>query len=416
MLIELLDYLLQADPEVGASVRREYEREQRNIELIASENIVSPAVMLAMGSCLTNKYAEGYPGKRYYGGCVYVDEVEELARQRVCKLFGAAHANVQPHSGASANLAAFKAMLQPGDTFLGMSLAHGGHLSHGSPVNISGQYFRPVAYELDPETEQLDYNALYDLAQREKPKMILAGGSAYPRRLDFKKFREIADSVGAYLMVDMAHIAGLVAAGVHESPVPYADVVTSTTHKTLRGPRGGLILCTEELAKKVDSAIFPGTQGGPLMHIIAAKAVCFKEAMEPKFQMDQIQVVRNAKAMAQTLLDGGVRLVSGGTDNHLMLMDVNSRGRTGREVQELLDRANITANKNAIPFDTLPVKETSGVRLGTPASTARGMKEDDMVAVANGILRLINEGEAAVPEVRSMVLDLCERFPLYPEV
>ena len=412
----MYDILKTVDPELYASMERELTRQRNHIELIASENFTSLAVMEAMGSHLTNKYAEGYPGARYYGGCEFVDEVEQIAIDRAKALFGAEHANVQPHSGAQANIAVYAALLQPGDKILGMDLAHGGHLTHGSKASVSGRYYEPHYYGVSKETETIDYDEVARIAHEVKPKLIVAGASAYPRLIDFKKFREIADSVGAYLLVDMAHIGGLVAGGVHPSPVPYADVVTSTTHKTLRGPRGAIILCKEELAKKIDSGVFPRTQGGPLMHIIAAKAICLKEAMEPKFQMDQIQVVRNAKAMAQTLLDGGVRLVSGGTDNHLMLMDVNSRGRTGREVQELLDRANITANKNAIPFDTLPVKETSGVRLGTPASTARGMKEDDMVAVANGILRLINEGEAAVPEVRDMVLELCERFPLYPEI
>ena len=410
------EYIRTADPDIFAAMERELQRQRDHIELIASENFVSRAVMEAMGSHLTNKYAEGYPGKRYYGGCQYVDEVETLAIERAKQLFGAEHANVQPHSGAQANVAVYAALLQPGDKILGMDLAHGGHLTHGSKASVSGRYYEAHHYGVSSETETIDYDAVARIAREVQPKLIVAGASAYPRFIDFKRFREIADEVGAYLMVDMAHIGGLVAGGAHPSPVPYADVVTSTTHKTLRGPRGAIILCKAELAKKIDSGVFPRTQGGPLMHIIAAKAICLKEAMEPKFQMDQIQVVRNAKAMAQTLLDGGVRLVSGGTDNHLMLMDVNSRGRTGREVQELLDRANITANKNAIPFDTLPVKETSGVRLGTPASTARGMKEDDMVAVANGILRLINEGEAAVNEVRDMVLDLCDRFPLYPEV
>ena len=412
----MYDILKNADPELYASMERELTRQRNHIELIASENFTSLAVMEAMGSHLTNKYAEGYPGARYYGGCDYVDEVEQIAIDRAKALFGAEHANVQPHSGAQANIAVYAALLQPGDRILGMDLAHGGHLTHGSKASVSGRYYEPHYYGVSKETETIDYDEVARIADEVKPKLIVAGASAYPRLIDFKKFREIADSVGAYLLVDMAHIGGLVAGGVPPSPVPYADVVTSTTHKTLRGPRGAIILCREELAKKIDSGVFPRTQGGPLMHIIAAKAVCLKEAMEPKFQMDQIQVVRNAKVMAQTLLDGGVRLVSGGTDNHLMLMDVNSRGRTGREVQELLDLANITANKNAIPFDTLPVKETSGVRLGTPASTARGMKENEMVAVANGILRLINEGEAAVNEVRDMVLDLCDRFPLYPEV
>ena len=379
MIKETMAYLSQYDPEVGATIENEYHREQRNIELIASENIVSPAVMLAMGTCLTNKYAEGYPGKRYYGGCYCVDETEEIARQRACKLFGAEHANVQPHSGASANLAAFKAMLQPGDTYMGMNLAHGGHLSHGSPVNISGQYFHQVPYSLNDETEMIDYDEVYRIAQECKPKMILAGASAYPRKIDFAKFREIADSVGAYLMVDMAHIGGLVAAGVHPSPVPYADVVTSTTHKTLRGPRGAIILCKDELKKRINSAVFPGTQGGPLMHIIAGKAVCFKEAMSEEFKAYQRQVVKNAAVLADTLSEGGIRLVSGGTDNHLMLADTMSLGRTGNEVQELLDAAHITANKNSIPFDTQSVKLTSGMRFGTPAATTRGMGEDEML-------------------------------------
>ena len=416
MIKETMAYLSQYDPEVGATIENEYHREQRNIELIASENIVSPAVMLAMGTCLTNKYAEGYPGKRYYGGCYCVDETEEIARQRACKLFGAEHANVQPHSGASANLAAFKAMLQPGDTYMGMNLAHGGHLSHGSPVNISGQYFHQVPYSLNDETEQIDYDELYRIAQECKPKMILAGASAYPRKIDFAKFREIADSVGAYLMVDMAHIAGLVAAGVHMSPVPYADVVTTTTHKTLRGPRGAVILCKADLAKKIDSAIFPGSQGGPLMHVIAAKAVCFREAMTEEFRDYQFQTVKNARALAETLSAGGVRLVSGGTDNHLMLADVMSMGVTGRDMQERLDRANITANKNAIPFDQQPPHLGSGVRFGSPASTSRGMKEAEFVRIGELILRLMREGEEAVPSVREEVLSLCERFPLYRDI
>ena len=431
MIKETMEFLSQYDPEVGATIEKEYHREQRNIELIASENIVSPAVMMAMGTCLTNKYAEGYPGKRYYGGCYCVDETEEIARQRACKLFGAEHANVQPHSGASANLAAFKAMLQPGDTFMGMNLAHGGHLSHGSPVNISGQYFHQVPYSLNDETEQLDYDEIYRIAQECKPKMILAGASAYPRKIDFAKFREIADSVGAYLMVDMAHIAGLVAAGVHQNPVPYADVVTTTTHKTLRGPRGGMILCKNEitkknietgemetitLAKKIDSAVFPGTQGGPLEHIIAAKAICFGEALKPEFKAYGEQVVKNAAVLAEGLKAEGFRLVSGGTDNHLMLADVFSRGRTGAQMQDLLDAANITANKNTIPFDTQSVRVTSGVRLGTPAVTTRGMGEEEMRRIGALICRLADEGEDAVADVRAQVLDLCARFPLYPDL
>ena len=416
MIKETMEFLSQYDPEVGATIEKEYHREQRNIELIASENIVSPAVMMAMGTCLTNKYAEGYPGKRYYGGCYCVDETEEIARQRACKLFGAEHANVQPHSGASANLAAFKAMLQPGDTFMGMNLAHGGHLSHGSPVNISGQYFHQVPYSLNDETEMIDYDEVYRIAQECKPKMILAGASAYPRKIDFAKFREIADSVGAYLMVDMAHIGGLVAAGVHPSPVPYADVVTSTTHKTLRGPRGAIILCKDELKKKINSAVFPGTQGGPLMHIIAGKAVCFKEAMSDEFKAYQRQVVKNAAILADTLSENGIRLVSGGTDNHLMLADTMSLGRTGNEVQELLDAAHITANKNSIPFDTQSVKLTSGMRFGTPAVTTRGMGEDEMRDIGKMIVRIINDGDKAIDDVKQQVLSLCERFPLYPEI
>ena len=410
------EVLKTADPELFQSMERELKRQNNHIELIASENFTSRAVMEAMGSHLTNKYAEGYPGARYYGGCDFVDEVEQLAIDRAKKLFGAEHANVQPHSGAQANVAVYAGLLQPGDKILGMDLAHGGHLTHGSKASITGRYYEPHYYGVSRETEMIDYDDVARIADEVRPKLIIAGASAYPRVIDFKRFREIADSVGAYLMVNMAHIGGLVAAGVHPSPVPYADVVTSTTHKTLRGPRGAIILCREELAKKIDSGVFPRTQGGPLMHIIAAKAVCLKEAMEPKFQADQVQVVKNAQAMAQTLLDGGVRLVSGGTDNHLMLADVYSRGRTGKEIQELLDMANITANKNAIPFDTLPVSQTSGVRLGTPASTARGMKEADMAQVARGILRLINEGEAAVPEVKAEVMELCEKFPLYPEI
>ena len=369
--------------------------------------------MLAMGICLTNKYAEGYPGKRYYGGCYCVDETEELARERAKKLFGAEHANVQPHSGANANLAAFKALLQPGDTYLGMSLAHGGHLSHGSPVNISGQYFRQVSYELNTETEQIDYDALYDLAQKEKPKMILAGASAYPRALDFKRFREIADSVGATLMVDMAHIAGLVAAGVHESPVPYADVVTSTTHKTLRGPRGGLILCREDWAKKIDSAVFPGSQGGPLMHIIAAKAVCFGEALRPEFRAYGEQIVKNAAVLADELKKQGFRLVSGGTDNHLMLVDVRSFGITGKEMERRLDECYITVNKNAIPNDPEKPFVTSGIRVGTPAATSRGLKEPEMVEIGRLMGAVARDFEANKDEVANAVVALTRRFSIY---
>ena len=428
MIKETMAYLSQYDPEVGATIENEYHREQRNIELIASENIVSPAVMLAMGTCLTNKYAEGYPGKRYYGGCYCVDETEEIARQRACKLFGAEHANVQPHSGASANLAAFKAMLQPGDTYMGMNLAHGGHLSHGSPVNISGQYFHQVPYSLNDETEQIDYDELYRIAQECKPKMILAGASAYPRKIDFAKFREIADSVGAYLMVDMAHIAGLVAAGVHMSPVPYADVVTSTTHKTLRGPRGGLILCKNEitkknietgemetinLAKKIDSAVFPGTQGGPLEHIIAAKAVCFGEALKPEFKDYARRIVENAAAMADELTARGVRLVSGGTDNHLLLIDLSDENCTGKELEHNLDEVHITANKNTVPGEKRSPFVTSGVRVGTPAVTTRGMGPAEMKEIADCIADCIFDFAAKKDDVAARVASLTERFPLY---
>ncbi len=413
-----MDYkhVQQQDPEVYASMMRELGRQRDHLELIASENFVSEAVMEAMGSHLTNKYAEGYPGARYYGGCQYVDEVEELARQRALALFGAGHANVQPHSGSQANVAVYLAVLKPGDTILGMDLSHGGHLTHGSKASISGKYFRSVFYGVSPETETIDYDAAMEIAMKEQPKIIVAGASAYPRVIDFARMREIADACGAYLMVDMAHIAGLVAAGLHPSPVPYADFVTTTTHKTLRGPRGALILCREEFAKKIDSAVFPGTQGGPLMHVIAGKAVAFHEALQPEFKAYQEQIVRNAKALAQTLTDRGIRLVSGGTDNHLMLADVMSRGRTGAEVQQLLDLANITANKNTIPFDTQGVKATSGVRLGTPAVTSRGMKEEDMAAIGTIISRLIEEGEAAVPAAREEVIALCNAHPLYPEL
>ncbi len=408
------EYIRTADPEVYAAMGRELQRQRDHIELIASENFVSRAVMEAMGSHLTNKYAEGYPGKRYYGGCQYVDEVETLAIERAKQLFGAEHANVQPHSGSQANMAVYLALLQPGDTILGMDLTHGGHLTHGSKASISGKYFNATFYGVNRETETIDYDALLEKAHEVRPKIIIAGASAYPRFIDFKRMREIADEVGAYLMVDMAHIAGLVAAGVHPSPVPYADVVTTTTHKTLRGPRGALILCKEELAKKIDSAVFPGTQGGPLMHIIAAKAICFKEDLSDDFRAYQAQVVKNAAALAKTLQDGGVRLVSGGTDNHLMLADVMSLGRTGAQVQELLDMANITANKNTIPFETLSVRETSGMRFGSPAVTTRGMKEKEMREIGEAIVRLIREGESAVPAVRAQTIALCERFPLYP--
>ena len=410
------EQIRRQDPEVYASMMRELNRQQDHIELIASENFVSPAVMEAMGSHLTNKYAEGYPGARYYGGCQYVDEIENLAIQRAMELFGAEHADVQPHSGSQANVAVYLALLQPGDTILGMDLSHGGHLTHGSKASISGKYFNACFYGVNEQTETIDYEQVLRRAEEVQPKIIIAGASAYPRFIDFAKMREIADQVGAYLMVDMAHIAGLVAAGVHPSPVPYAHVVTTTTHKTLRGPRGALILCKEELKKKINSAVFPGTQGGPLMHIIAAKAVCFREALSPEFKEYQTQVVKNAAALAAELQAQGLRLVSGGTDNHLMLCDVMSKGKTGMEVQELLDAANITANKNTIPFDTQSVKLTSGMRFGSPAATTRGMKEQEMHQIGAMIARLINEGEEAVPQVKEQVIELCRQFPLYPEL
>lgn len=405
-----------SDPELYGAMEKELQRQRDHIELIASENFTSPAVMAAVGSHLTNKYAEGYPGARYYGGCEYVDVVEQLAIDRAKELFGAEHANVQPHSGSQANVAVYLALLKPGDTILGMDLSHGGHLTHGSKASISGKYFNACFYGVDPKTETIDYEKAMQTAGECKPKLIIAGASAYPRFIDFKKMREIADEVGAYLMVDMAHIGGLVAAGVHPSPVPYADIVTCTTHKTLRGPRGALILCKDELKKKINSGVFPGTQGGPLMHVIAGKAVCFKEAMSDDFKQYQTQVVKNAAVLADTLRAGGIRLVSGGTDNHLMLADTMTLGRTGMEVQELLDMAHITANKNAIPFDTQPVKLTSGMRFGTPAVTTRGMKEEEMKEIGGMIVRLISEGEGAVDDVKQQVIALCERFPLYPEM
>ena len=410
------DTIRMSDPELYGAMKNELERQRDHIELIASENFTSRAVMEAMGSHLTNKYAEGYPGARYYGGCEYVDIVEQLAIDRAKKLFGAEHANVQPHSGSQANVAVYLALLKPGDTILGMDLSHGGHLTHGSKASISGKYFNACFYGVDPETEMIDYEKAMQIAGECKPKIIIAGASAYSRIIDFKKMREISDEVGAYLMVDMAHIGGLVAAGVHPSPVPYADVVTSTTHKTLRGPRGAIILCKDELKKKINSAVFPGTQGGPLMHIIAGKAVCFKEAMSEEFKAYQRQVVKNAAVLADTLSENGIRLVSGGTDNHLMLADTMSLGRTGNEVQELLDAAHITANKNSIPFDTQSVKLTSGMRFGTPAVTTRGMGEDEMRDIGKMIVRIINDGDKAIDDVKQQVLSLCERFPLYPEI
>ena len=414
MIQQTMDYISQFDPEVGASIREEFARECRNIELIASENLVSPAVMLAMGTCLTNKYAEGYPGKRYYGGCYAVDITEEIARKRACQLFGCSYANVQPHSGANANLAAFFALVQPGDTVLGMNLAHGGHLSHGSPVNISGKYFNIVPYGVSDDTETIDYDALLETARACRPKLIVCGASAYPRTIDFARFRSVADEVGAYLMVDMAHIAGLVAAGVHPSPLPYADVVTTTTHKTLRGPRGGMILCNDEtLYKRINSAVFPGTQGGPLEHIIAAKAVCLGEALKPEFQAYGTQVVKNAAVLAEELVKQGFRLVSGGTDNHLCLVDVRNFHITGKEFERRLDEVQITVNKNAIPNDPEKPFVTSGVRVGTPAVTSRGFKEPEMVKIARWMAMAARDFEGCKERVRQEVDALCREFPIY---
>ncbi len=411
----MLDYskVKAADEEVYTAMMDELHRQQNNIELIASENFVSEAVLCAMGSHLTNKYAEGYPGKRYYGGCEFVDVAENLARDRAKQLFGAEHANVQPHSGAQANNAVYFAVLEPEDTVVGMNLAHGGHLSHGSPVNISGKYYKFVPYGVRQDDEQIDYDALRSVALEAKPKLIVAGASAYPRKLDYKKFREIADEAGALLMVDMAHIAGLIAAGLHESPVPYADFVTTTTHKTLRGPRGGMILCKEQYAKAIDKAVFPGTQGGPLMHVIAAKAVCFKEALTSEFAEYQKRIISNAQALAKSLTENGVRLVSGGTDTHLMLVDLTKKGITGKDLEAMLGRANITVNKNAIPFETQSPFITSGIRVGTPAVTTRGMDEADMKEIGSLLSAIIDGGEAAVEGVKQKVLALCLRRPLY---
>ncbi len=401
------------DPEVAAACDAELKRQRGNIELIASENIVSEAVLLAAGTPLTNKYAEGFPGKRYYGGCECVDVVENIARDRAKALFGAEHANVQPHCGASANLAVFFALLQPGDTVMGMDLANGGHLSHGSPVNISGKYFNVVPYTLNPETETIDYDRVRQTALSCRPKMIIAGASAYPRVIDFKRFREIADEVGAYLMVDMAHIAGLVAAGLHPSPVPYAHVVTTTTHKTLRGPRGGMILCREELAKQIDKAIFPGTQGGPLMHIIAAKAVALGEALTDEFKNYQRRIVENAKVLADSMIKEGFRLVSGGTDNHLMLVDLRPFGITGKDMEKRLDEVRITVNKNTIPNDPQSPFVTSGVRIGTPAVTSRGFGTEEMKTVARLIGDVARDFEGTKERVTAEVAALCEKFPIY---
>ena len=408
-----LELIRQADPEVAEAIGLELNRQRTHVELIASENFVSPAVMAAMGTCLTNKYAEGYPGKRYYGGCECVDIIEDLARTRACKLFGAEHANVQPHSGAQANMAVYFAMLKPGDTVMGMGLSNGGHLTHGSPVNMSGSYFNFVPYGVSSETEMIDYEDVRRIALEGKPKMIVAGASAYPRVIDFQKLREIADEVGALLMVDMAHIAGLVAAGEHPSPVPFADFVTTTTHKTLRGPRGGMILCREEYAKAIDKAIFPGTQGGPLEHVIAGKAVCFGEALKEDFRTYQHQIILNAKAMEKTFREEGVRMVSGGTDNHLLLLDFTGTEMTGKQMENLLEAANITVNKNTVPNETRSPFVTSGIRVGTPAATSRGLKEVEFAKVASWIAKVLREGEAAVPEIKKQVEAMMANYPLY---
>ena len=408
-----LELIRQTDPEVADAIGLELNRQRTHVELIASENFVSPAVMAAMGTCLTNKYAEGYPGKRYYGGCEFVDIVEDLARKRACELFGADHANVQPHSGAQANMAVYFAMLKPGDTVMGMSLSNGGHLTHGSPVNMSGAYFNFVPYGVSSETEMIDYDEVLRLAKENRPKLIVAGASAYPRVIDFKTLRTIADEVGAMLMVDMAHIAGLVAAGEHPSPVPFADFVTTTTHKTLRGPRGGMILCREEYAKAIDKAIFPGTQGGPLEHVIAGKAVCLGEALKEDFRTYQHQIILNAKEMERTFREEGVRMVSDGTDNHLLLLDFTGTEMTGKQMEALLEDANITVNKNTVPNETRSPFVTSGIRVGTPAATSRGLKEPEMRKVAGWIARVLREGEAAVPSIKAQVENMMAGYPLY---
>ena len=412
MVQEMIDFLTASDPEVGATVAAELARQRRNIELIASENIVSEAVLVAMGTVLTNKYAEGYPGKRYYGGCQEVDVTENIARDRACKLFGADHANVQPHSGAQANYAVYQALCEHGDTVLGMDLANGGHLTHGSPVNFSGKNYHMVSYGLN-DKGYIDYDQVRDLARQHKPKMIIAGASAYPRIIDFKAFADIAHEVGAYLFVDMAHIAGLVAAGLHPSPVPYADVVTTTTHKTLRGPRGGMILCKEDLAKKIDSAIFPGSQGGPLLHIIAAKAVALGEALKPEFKTYQEQIIKNAAALAQSLTDAGFDLVSGGTDNHLMLVDLRKAHITGKELEKRLDEVCITVNKNAIPNDPEKPFVTSGIRVGTPAVTTRGFGEEEMKVIGSLIWQAATDFDAKADSIREAVAAMCAKHPLY---
>lgn len=412
-----LKSIKQVDPELYESMLKELDRQQHNLELIASENIVSEAVLAAAGTFYTNKYAEGYPGKRYYGGCEYVDVAEELAIERAKKLFGVKYANVQPHCGSNANFAAYYALLNSGDTILGMTLADGGHLTHGAKVNMSGKLFNCVGYGIDPETELINYDEVRRIALECKPKLIVAGASAYPRFIDYKKFREIADEVGAYLMADIAHVAGMVAVGLHPSPVGYAHVITSTTHKTLRGPRGGLILCDdEEIAKKINKAIFPGSQGGPLMHIIAAKAIAFKEALSPEFKEYQAQILKNAKVMADRLMQRGLRLVSGGTDNHMMLINLVGSGVNGKQLETWLDMAHITANKNSVPNEPLSPSLTSGLRVGTPAVTTRGMKEDDMVKIADMIADLVEGGESAIESVKARAIALCDEHPIYKDI
>lgn len=411
-----LKSIKEVDGELYGSMLKEFERQQHNLELIASENIVSEAVLAAAGTFYTNKYAEGYPGKRYYGGCEYVDIAENLAIERAKQLFGVKYANVQPHCGSNANFAAYYALLKSGDTILGMTLADGGHLTHGAKVNMSGKLFNCVGYGIDPVTERIDYDKVREIALECKPQLIVCGASAYPREIDYKRFREIADEVGAYLMADIAHVAGLIVAGVHQSPVGYAHVITSTTHKTLRGPRGGLIMCDdEEIAKRINKAVFPGSQGGPLMHIIAAKAVAFKEALSPEFKEYQIQIVKNAKAMANRLLERGLKLVSGGTDNHMMLVNLTGSGVNGKQLETWLDEAHITVNKNSIPNEPLPPSLTSGIRVGTPAVTTRGMKEDDMVRIADMIADVVEGKEEAIEDVRARAIALCDEHPIYKD-
>lgn len=411
-----LKSIKEVDGELYESMLKEFERQQHNLELIASENIVSEAVLAAAGTFYTNKYAEGYPGKRYYGGCEYVDIAENLAIERAKQLFGVKYANVQPHCGSNANFAAYYALLKSGDTILGMTLADGGHLTHGAKVNMSGKLFNCVGYGIDPVTERIDYDKVREIALECNPQLIVCGASAYPREIDYKRFREIADEVGAYLMADIAHVAGLIVAGVHQSPVGYAHVITSTTHKTLRGPRGGLIMCDdEEIAKRINKAVFPGSQGGPLMHIIAAKAVAFKEALSPEFKEYQIQIVKNAKAMANRLLERGLKLVSGGTDNHMMLVNLTGSGVNGKQLETWLDEAHITANKNSIPNEPLPPSLTSGIRVGTPAVTTRGMKEDDMVRIADMIADVVEGKEEAIEDVRARAIALCDEHPIYKD-